>query len=290
MRFGIVVRAFAGLAAMFFVWVGPAMAEDVDLSRPLPDGGAANAASGDIRSARYVGPTRRYAHAVLGDAIEAVALEVRLADGSAQTFTLPQNEVFEDITPHIADLDRDGLNEVITIVASQSGGGSLAVFGLIDGTLERWANSSSIGIPNRWMNPAGIADFDGDGVLEIAAVRMPHIGGTLEIWQADFQRKALNLQTSLHGFSNHAIGSRALDLSVATDIDGDGVSDLIVPDASRRALRFVKITNAGIAQIKRIELAGQVDGNLVLEQRDGAAVAVVPLASGQRQTIPISAN
>ena len=117
------------------------MAESVDLSRPLPDGGKGHASSGDIRTARYLGPTDRYVHAVLGDAIEAAALEVRLADGSVETFILPRNEVFEDITPRIADLDGDGLNEVITIVASQSGGGFLGVFGVVDGALARRANS-----------------------------------------------------------------------------------------------------------------------------------------------------
>ena len=45
------------------------MAESVDLPRPLPDGGKGHASSGDIRTARYLGPTDRYAHAVLGDAI-----------------------------------------------------------------------------------------------------------------------------------------------------------------------------------------------------------------------------
>lgn len=289
MRFVMAILALSGLVAVLF-WAGQVMSEGVDLSRPLPDGGEARTAAGDIRGARYMGPTRRYAHAVLGDAIEAAALEVRFADGRKESFVLPQNEVFEDITPRIADLDRDGLNEVITIVASQSGGGSLAVFGMVDGALARRANSPSIGIPNRWMNAAGIADFDGDGVLEIAVVRTPHIGGTLEIWQADFARQVLDREASLHGFSNHAIGSRALDLSVVTDIDGDGVSDLIVPDASRRALRFVKVTDAGITEVKRVSLAGRVDGNLVIEQRGGQTVVVVPLTSGERETVPIYAN
>ena len=207
------------------------MAESVDLPRPLPDGGKGHASSGDIRTARYLGPTDRYAHAVLGDAIEAAALEVRLADGSVETFIFPRNEVFEDITPRIADLDGDGLNEVITIVASQSGGGSLGVFGVVDGALARRANSPDIGVPNRWMNPAGIAD-----------------------------------------------------------LDGDGVSDLIVPDAPRRALCFVRLTEAGIVEIERASLAAPVRGNLTLERHGVQAVAVVPLASGQREIVPISTN
>ncbi len=63
------------------------MAESVDLPRPLPDGGKGHASSGDIRTARYLGPTDRYAHVVLGDAIEragrtASGVTLREIDGS----------------------------------------------------------------------------------------------------------------------------------------------------------------------------------------------------------------
>ena len=91
----------------------------------LPDGLVAYA-KGDVRAAWYVSPTRRYAHAILGDAIEAAALRVQTADGGQLTYDLPANMVYEDRTPRIADLDGDGRNEVVTIRSELSEGGGVA--------------------------------------------------------------------------------------------------------------------------------------------------------------------
>ena len=88
--------------------------------QPLPDGRIASRAvgeRGDIDQAWYAAPTTRYRHGVLGDRIEAGALVVISATGEARWLTLPSHEVFEDITPRLADLDRDGTTEVITILA-----------------------------------------------------------------------------------------------------------------------------------------------------------------------------
>ncbi|MBV6658846.1 MAG: hypothetical protein KI785_13875, partial [Devosiaceae bacterium] len=73
----------------------------------LPDGCVAQGAA-DIARAWYEAPTRRYAHAILGDAIEAGTLAVRTRAGATLRFVLPDNEVFEDRTPRLVDLDGDG--------------------------------------------------------------------------------------------------------------------------------------------------------------------------------------
>lgn len=248
-----------------FVAVGlavPAFAETLDMTR-LPDGGTASG-KGDIAAAWYVAPTTRYAHAVLGDAIEAGGLAVRTADGATVTLALPEDAVFEDITPRLADLDGDGRTEVVTLMATRTGGGALALYGLRDTmvgtTVQLVARIPPIGRPNRWLNVAGIADFTGDGRKDVALVKTPHIGGTLELWR--FDGEALRLAASSFGFSNHAIGSRALDLSVVADMTGDGIADLILPDATRRALVAVTYTDGAWVEVARLEAPGGIDGNL----------------------------
>ena len=62
----------------------------------LPDG-RVTTGTGDIAEAWYSEPTTRYAHAVLGDGIEAGALRVKNQRGEVYTFRLPSTEVFEDI-------------------------------------------------------------------------------------------------------------------------------------------------------------------------------------------------
>ena len=150
-------------------------------------------------------PTDRYPHGALGDKIEAGALVVQDVYGHRVTVTLPADQVFEDLTPRIADLDGDGRNEVLAIRSSLRAGAALVAYDLAGSSLIEIDSTPPIGQPNRWVNVAGIADFTGDRSLDIAAVRTPHVGGTLEIVTLD--RRRFRVVDSLKGFSNHVFGS-----------------------------------------------------------------------------------
>ncbi|WP_416898529.1 MAG: FG-GAP repeat domain-containing protein [Minwuia sp.] len=129
--------------------------------------------------------------------------------------------------------------------------------------------------PNRWLNPAGIADFDGDGVLEIAVVVTPHIGGTLRLLRPAGGTRMTRVAEA-HGFSNHAIGSRDQDLSAVLDWDGDGLPDLALPDAARREVVVVGFPGGIIRELARFPLTAAVDGNFTM----ASGRIRVPLAGG----------
>jgi hypothetical protein len=148
----------------------------------IPHGGLAVAPGPGLVRAWYTQPTRRYGHGVLGDRIEGGALAALDAAGRLHATSLEPNFVFEDLTPRLADLDGDGSAEIVTIRSQIDAGAALAVYGLRDGRLAEVAATAPIGTPNRWLNVAGIADFTGDGRLDIALVKTPHIGGQLEVW------------------------------------------------------------------------------------------------------------
>ncbi len=224
----------------------------------LPDGGVASIEFGDIRAAWYESPTRRYRHAILGDDIEAGRLVVQSAEGESLALDLPESEVFEDITPRLADLDGDGLTEVVTIRSSTRLGASVAIYGLVDGKLALRAATPFIGRANRWLNIAGIADYLGKGGAQIAYVETPHIGGTLFLWS--YEKGALTQRAALGGFSNHAIGSRIQALSVTRDLFGDARPELIVPDDRRRTLRVLSAVETGWRDCETVELPGRVAG------------------------------
>lgn len=228
----------------------------VRASNGIPDGTVATDPGPGIVRAWYSEPTGRYGHAILGDRIEAGALEAVDAAGQLYGMSLDPNFVFEDLTPRLADMDGDGTAEIVSIRSQQDAGAAIAVYGIRKGRLVEIAATASIGRPNRWLNVAGIADFTGDGRLDIALVTTPHIGGRLEIWtlvSGLFTRVA-----AAEGFSNHAIGSTELGLSAVADVDGDGVPDLALPDAERSALRIVSVRDGANHSIAAIPLEGSV--------------------------------
>ncbi len=244
----------------------------------LPDGLVAKRGDGDIVAAWYEMPTTRYRHAILGDAIEAGELVVTTRDGERLSLVLPQSQVFEDRTPRLADLDGDGTIEVITIRAALTQGASITIYGLSDGALIERASNGFIGRANRWLNVAGIADFDGQPGLEIAFVRTPHIGGRLFFF--GFRDGALEEIGSVDGFSNHVIGSREMRLSAVTDVDGDGRQDLALPSNDRRTLRIIGLKPEGPLELAAVDLPGRIDKAISVRGTGQASAFIVGLEDG----------
>ena len=243
----------------------------------LPDGRIAEGKR-DIARAWLAGPTDRYGHGVLGDAIEAGSLVVERRDGRRDTVTLGPDAVFEDLEPRIANLDGDGHERIVVVKSYLRGGSALAVIGERDGAYAIVAETPPIGTPNRWLNPAGIADFDGDGRTDIAMVRMPHAAGILELWT--WRDGGLRRTLELGDVSNHAIGSRVLRMSAVADFDRDGHSDLAIPSFDRRELRIVAFA-PNARDLARVRLPARATTELgLLRDAGGAPAVLVGLENG----------
>ena len=191
----------------------------------------------NIARAWLTDPTERYRHGVLGDAIEAGGLALEGSDGRIARYKLDAGSVFEDRRVRLIDLDGDGRDEAIVVQSYLDAGAALAVFGLDGSNVAFLSEVPAIGRANRWLNPVGAADFDGDGQTEVALVETPHIGGRLRLYE--FRDRRLHEDHAASGFSNHAIGSREQSQAAVHDWTGDGVPDIAVPDARRSTMRFV---------------------------------------------------
>lgn len=169
----------------------------------------AAAAQAEIVSARYLDPTDRYGHRVLGAEGEYTTLEVTLANGKKRALKWRDTLVFEDIAPRLADLDGDGAPEVITVQSHEKLGAQVAVYRLTADILHKSATNDFIGRRNRWLAVIGAADLDGDGHMEIAYIDRPHLAKTLRIFRfktTDAQTASLTSVASLAGLTNHRIG------------------------------------------------------------------------------------
>jgi hypothetical protein len=233
-----------------------------------------------IAEAWFILPTGRYDHFVHDNSAEAGGLRARLADGRIVSMVLPSTEVFEDSIVRLADLDSDGTEEIIAVMSSGSQGAALAVIGVDGDSLGTIAATPFIGQPHRWLNPAQIADFDGDGRLEIALVQMPHLVKRLELWRLEGGR--LRRVAQVDDVSNHAIGTEQQSLSLARDFDGDGVPDLVIPSGGREALRVFSFAGGRVTELVQLALDGAAVGDLTYE-----GTFSVRLADGRTQRVAI---
>lgn len=273
-------KGTAVLEALPFFLVAP------DEWRPdmLPDG-LIYFGDNNIREAWLADPTDRYRHGALGDVIEAGTLKAVGRTGQHFSLTLGDDSVFEDRYPRLVDLDGDGRDEIVVVHSYLERGAALAVYAIVDGELRRVAESAPLGQPNRWLNPVGVGDFDGDGRPEVAVVATPHRGGILRLYElAD---GALRPEGEAEGFSNHVLGSSELQLSAVADLNGDGVPELVLPSADRKTLKIVTFlggrptvvaafqeAHAVVSAIHALDLDGDGQAELVFALDDDSVVVL----------------
>ncbi|WGW02283.1 VCBS repeat-containing protein [Tropicibacter oceani] len=200
-----------------------------------------------ILDARYDEPTGRYAHGVLGDAVEWGALRLRVdfcrdcesADIRNVVIRLPQTRVFEDIAPRLVNLEGQGNTAVMVVESDLEQGARLALYneaGLM-------AATPFIGRANRWLAPIGSGDLVGDGQIELAYIDRPHLAKTLRVWR--YENGALREVAAAQGFTNHRIGWSYIAGGIRDC--GDGL-EMIVADGDWKQVMSVRFDPALKAQ------------------------------------------
>ena len=220
----------------------------------IASGGGAQA---DIIGADYAEPTTRYAHGILGDAIEHGALVIR-TDRTRITLRLPQDRVFEDVVPRLSDVDGDGDAEVIVVESQADTGAQLAIY---DET-GKIAATPHIGRSNRWLAPIGATDLDGDGYIEIAYIDRPHLAKTLRVWR--FKDGALEPVADLAGLTNHRIGER--DIGGGIRDCGDG-PEMITASANWRDVMATRLDGPMLTTRRIADHSGRASLDQALDCR-----------------------
>lgn len=211
-----------------------------------------------IVNAHYANPVGRYGHFALGKPHEYASLIATTRSGRTLTLQLPDDEVFEDLVPRLVKLAANKPEAILAIVSQHDSGARLVLIQPQYDGLAISAQSPAIGMPNRWLNPVAVADLDGDGRAEIAAIITPHIGGTLKIYRKNGKR--LIEVASLGGFSNHEYGTAELNLSTSFSISGR--TYLLVPDTTRLQLRIIALENDRLVEAGRCALLAPITGTI----------------------------
>jgi hypothetical protein len=174
--------------------------------------GAANAKSICNQGLCYksAGAPTGYDHAILGN-----LPEWRDITYQGRSFRF-QRGFIEDTAPRMADVNGDRIPEAIVVHSVPNLGARLVVLGLPH--LNEMAATPHIGTHHRWLAVAGIGDFDGDGLVEIAYVDRPHLARQLAFVR--LEDGALNEVDRQNGLTNHRIGDETIQ-SAARACAGD---------------------------------------------------------------------
>lgn len=221
-------------------------------ARALPDA-QLNLADLDGSGEAVVALTRpdaaRYAHGILGDAVEATELTLfeRHSLKVRSRLRLSDPLVFEDLQARPVRLT--DYRDVLAVVrSSPSGGGALALVEGSGNTLTFRAVGPDFGQPSRWLAPVV-------GFGQLWAVRTPHIGGQLVRYTP--VGDTLKASAPFGDLSNHSIGSRNLNEAVLS-----APNRLVVPSQDRRRLLALDC-RAACRVTGQLALRGTLTSNLL---------------------------
>ena len=225
---------------------------------PLPDGRIL--VDDDDRILLLTDPTPLYGHGVLGDKLEASSFTLIETDPEIsikEIVKISSPGVIEGIKPLWYDLNGDGTREILVTISDRFQGAKLVLF---DEQGKLLAESSSIGMGNRWRHQLTIGPIGPEGEIEIVDILTPHIGGPMEFFRWEGSR--LSVKSSIRGYTSHVMGSVNLDMSVAGDFNGDGIPEVLVPTFNRRVLGAVQRTIYGSEEVYNLPLGSRLATNL----------------------------
>lgn len=264
------------------VWVDDNFVERSRLQLAIPPD-ARVVVSRDGRLAVYAAATnQRYVHAVLGDDVEGASLVVLAIVNDQLTpierVDLPGDDLYEGLSPLWADLNEDGVDDLVTTVSNGQVGSRLRAYIFADEGLGT-VDGPAIGTGFRWQHQLAWGAFGPNGEMELVDVRTPHIGGIVRFYR--YAGDALRIVAEQPGYTSHIINSRNLDMAVAGDFNGDGRPELAVPSQNRMLLAGLQRTQRGIAVVWELPVPSPIVTNVAATQLSSGNLALgVGLADG----------
>jgi hypothetical protein len=134
-----------------------------------------------------------------------------------------------------------------------------------------------------------VAPFGPDGEIELAVMLTPYIGGVVEFYR--MREGRLDVVARLSGPTSHVNGSSKLDMALASDLDGDGRTELLVLSRGLTTLIGVHRTESGAEEAWSVEIGGRVSTNIAAVETASGGIAIgVGHSNGALRIWPESAE
>lgn len=117
-----------------------------------------------------------------------------------------------------------------------------------------------------------MAPFGPDGEKELAVMLTPYIGGVVEFYR--MREGRLDVVARLSGPTSHVNGSRNLDMALASDLDGDGRTELLVLSRGLTTLIGVHRTESAAEEAWLVEIGGRVSTNIAAVETASGGMAI----------------
>jgi len=185
---------------------------------------------------------------------------------------LPGEDAYEGIAPFWADIDGDGVEDLVTTVSNGSLGARIRAYVWDGGWIRQEIDGPATGRGDRWLHQLTAGRFGPDGAVEIVAVRNPRQEPEMEFFRLG--DGALEPAASLPGVTSHVPGSRNLDQTAAGDFNGDGKPEVLAMDLRRRAIVAIQRNLSGANEIWRLEAGGEIVSNFAPVELLGEGLAL----------------
>jgi hypothetical protein len=187
-----------------------------------------------------------------------------------------ERDVFEGAFPFWADVDTDGMQDIVTTASNANVGAQLRVY-RSDGTL--LAASLPIGTGNRWRHQLAFGAFGPNGENELVEVQTPHIGGIVQYLRyvppaAQDGVGALEVVARQRGFTSHDYGSFNMDMAVGGDFNGDGLLEIVLTDQGRDRVVGLQRTADDVQEQWSFLLNGEIATNFAAAQQPDGGLAL----------------
>jgi len=238
---------------------------DTIYPKEILDDGIVTHGSKNIKHAWLFEETFDYDHGVFGNTIEAKSIAIILYNEKKLTFTLDDNHVFEDKKVRLFDIDRDGQDEMFVITTHLKKGATLGMYKVLGEKIVKVTDTGYLNHSYRWLNVVGFGDFDGNGVLNTALVKTPHIGGILTIYEYKENKQIQKYEK--YGFTNHYMGSKELGMSTVANLNEDKIDEIIVPLFDRETIKVLNFRDGRYNEIKTMQHNSSIDSAITLKEK-----------------------